>query len=298
MPYLYKPRHSPTKPTSARRLPIAAASAVLAVAAGVGVAALQQSGGAATTATAADAQSLSEAESSAGAATAAELARQRGQAPPDPAKTGTKGGTATTGKPTAAAKAAPTPAATTAAAAPSPSAPASTAPPAQKDVSYQFAWQENYYFCGPAATRIALTARGLTPSQSEVAQKLGTTVNGTNSADDTTRALNGYLGTSFYKSHFIRGQSATQSDVDQLRADLVNAISQGYAVVANIAGSTTDENGHAHSYPDGHFLTVVGYRDNGQIAQIADPADALGVGSYPLTTAKLADWIALRGYSA
>ncbi|MEV8517820.1 C39 family peptidase [Dactylosporangium sp. NPDC051484] len=286
MTYLYKPRHSGRVPRF-RRIHVVAVAAGLAAAAGIGAAALQQSS---TPASAAGTQTLTGAESTVtlGDAPAARQ-KQRDQAVPDAASV-PKAGAA---KPTATAQAgvgttstAPPPAAT------------STAPPQQKELSYQFAWQENYYFCGPAATRIALTARGVFQSQSQVAQSLGTTVNGTNSAEDTTRALNSSTGTSFYKSHFITGQTATQADVDQLKAAVLNAINHGYAVVANIAGSTVDDAGHGHSYPGGHFLTIVGYRDGGQTVKIADPADAQGAGSYMLSLDKMADWIAQRGYSA
>src|SRR5690348_6255911 len=63
-------------------------------------------------------------------------------------------------------------------------------------LSYSFQWQQNYYYCGPAATRIALTARGYYYSQDYLAGQLGTTKYGTNSAADTTRVLNslGYTG--------------------------------------------------------------------------------------------------------
>ncbi|WP_433048160.1 C39 family peptidase [Dactylosporangium sp. CS-033363] len=180
---------------------------------------------------------------------------------------------------------------------PEPSATPSQAP-ADKELQYQFAWQENYYYCGPAATRIALTARGLFPSQDQVAQNLGTTESGTNSSDDTTRTLNALTGSGFYTAHFIRGQSATADDVEQLRQSVVKAVSQGYAVVANIAGSTVDDGGHAHAYPGGHYLTIVGYYNNGATVKIADPADATGVGSYHLSVQSMANWIALRGYAA
>ncbi|MER7275884.1 C39 family peptidase [Dactylosporangium sp. NPDC000244] len=176
--------------------------------------------------------------------------------------------------------------------------PAAPAAPAQLDLKYQFAWQENYYFCGPAATRIALTARNMFPSQSQVAQSLGTTENGTNSSDDTTRALNAYTGSNFYTAHFIRGQSASAADTAELKQAVVHAISQGYAVVANIAGSTVDDAGNSHAYPGGHYLTIVGYTNGGDTVRIADPADALGVGSYTLSVQRMADWTAQRGYAA
>nr|MDT0661295.1 C39 family peptidase [Micromonospora sp. DSM 115978] len=60
-----------------------------------------------------------------------------------------------------------------------------------REVRYEYRKQENYYYCGPAATRIALSAAGAAPSQDEVAKLLGTTEAGTNSAEDVTRVLNG-----------------------------------------------------------------------------------------------------------
>lgn len=284
MKHLYKPRHL-TNVQSSRRLPIVAASAVLVAAASIAGMALHQSS---TPVRTADAQTLTNVDPSRADNAQAARSQQRTQTRPEAETTSPKAGSSS---PSA------RPAGTTAAPA-SPTSPSTAAAPASKELSYQFKWQENYYFCGPAATRIALTARALFPSQSEVAQSLRTTVNGTNSADDTTRALNAYTKSSFYKSHFVSGQAANQADIDRLRADVINAITNGYAVVANIAGSTVDKDGDSHSYPGGHFLTVVGYSDGGQTVRIADPADAHGVGSYMLSTVNLANWVALRGYSA
>lgn len=290
MSYLYKPRHQNPSPSRSRVLPIAAAAAVLAVTLVAGVAVRASGPG-----PLADAQSLTAAEPSRSGVAQAARDRQRTQAAPD--------GAAAPSKAAGAAPSAPAPAnapsnAPTNAPSNAPAGTTGPAAPAAKELAYRFAWQENFYFCGPAATRIALTARSMYPSQSEVAQSLRTTVNGTDSADDTTRALNAYTKTSFYKSHYITGQSATQTEIDRMQADIVNAITNGYAVVANITGSTVDDKGGSHSYPGGHYLTVVGYSNGGKTVKIADPADALGVGSYTLTTAKLAHWTALRGYSA
>ncbi|GAA0713584.1 C39 family peptidase [Dactylosporangium roseum] len=296
MSYQYKARHSqnPADPVSpSRRLPLVAASAALVAAAAAGLTIYHS----ASAVPAPDAQTWATVADPSQLADPAARNRELRQAAPEAAtsvpKTGASSAPARRGATTAPPAAAKAPSAQG-----TPSAQASPAAPAAKTLSYQFQWQENFYFCGPAATRIALTSRGLQPSQSEVAQSLRTTVNGTNSADDATRALNALTGGSFYKSRFIGTQAATQADMDRLRADVVHAISNGYPVVANIAGSTVDNDGIAHSYPGGHFLTVVGYSDAGQNVTIADPADARGVGRYTLTTVKLAHWIALRGYSA
>jgi Peptidase_C39 like family len=194
---------------------------------------------------------------------------------------GTKGATA---QPSAAASAS--------AAAAAPSA------PAQAELPYEFQLQTTFYYCGPAATRIAATVRGLVPSQDDTATALGTTVNGTNSAFDVARVLNHVTGTSFYHATSIPDQAATPAQMDQLQADVVHAVSNGYAVVANIIGTAWDTNGVAHSYDGGHYLTVVGYQDQGRLVKIADPANVVGDGTYWMTTINLADWAATRGYAS
>src|SRR5690242_15821715 len=83
-----------------------------------------------------------------------------------------------------AASASATPAAS---ASPTPAAAPAPPPPSEKELGYQFQLQPNFYYCGPAATRIAASALGLTPSQDDLASLLGTTVNGTNSAFDIAR---------------------------------------------------------------------------------------------------------------
>lgn len=192
---------------------------------------------------------------------------------------------AATAQPSAAASQAPT-------AAPAPP------PPVQAQLPYQFQLQTTYYYCGPAATRIAATARGLVPSQDDAAAALGTTVNGTNSAFDVARVLNDVTKTSFYHATSIPGQAATPPQMDQLQADVVHAVSNGYAVVANIVGTAWDTDGVAHSYDGGHYLTVVGYQDQGRLVKIADPADMVGDGTYWMTTINLANWAATRGYAS
>ena len=175
---------------------------------------------------------------------------------------------------------------------------ASASIPTEKVLSYQFQWQANGYYCGPAAVRIALTARGYTYSQSTLAAALGTTTNGTNSAADTTRVLNNKGNTSFYETKWIPGSYATSTEKARLKYDVTYDIPRGYPLVVNIVGTAVDTDGDAHSYSGGHYMTVVGYNNSGDIVKLADPADANGYGWYWMTTNRLADWIALRGYSA
>jgi hypothetical protein len=169
---------------------------------------------------------------------------------------------------------------------------------AAKTLKHSTTLQPNYYFCGPAATHNALTALGSAPSMYKLAEKMGTTTAGTNSAHDITRALNAQVGEKRYKTTEISGQKATAQQIAQLKADVVASISDGDPIVANIAGTVTDKAGDVHSYEGGHYIAVVGYSDKGETVTIADSADAVGSPEYKLSTKTLAHWIATRGYSS
>ncbi|MFY1699175.1 MULTISPECIES: C39 family peptidase [unclassified Solwaraspora] len=165
-----------------------------------------------------------------------------------------------------------------------------------REVRVQYEAQPNFYYCGPAATRIALTAQGKAPSQDEVAGKLGTTEAGTDSAEETTRVLNEMTGDDEYETTAIGADAAKPEHVEKLRADVREAVDDDRAVVANIMGTATDVDGVAHSYEGGHYLTVTGYRDGGDTVKIADPY--FEGQEYWMDLDALADWVAARGYSS
>ena len=168
--------------------------------------------------------------------------------------------------------------------------------PRDKAVTVDYQPQTTFYYCAPAATQIAASAQGHNLSQDDLAGKLGTTVNGTNSAQDTTRVLNTVVGSDAYHTTAIPG-TPNQAQVDQVQADVMQSLNGGRAVVANIAGATTDVTGAAHDFPGGHYLTVVGYHDNGGTVEISDPADVNGASDYWISTSNLANWMATHGYS-
>jgi len=170
--------------------------------------------------------------------------------------------------------------------------------PVKRSIKHDPALQPNGYYCGPAATRIALSALKKAPSQDRLAKELGTTRAGTNSVDDITRVLNRELGANRYHATKISNEKATARQVAKLRADIVAAIAKGEPVVANIAGAVTDNAGARHAYMGGHYLTVVGYENNGKTVRITDPADRMGGNTYKMSITKLADWVASRGYSS
>ncbi|MEU5671893.1 C39 family peptidase [Micromonospora sp. NPDC047753] len=169
-------------------------------------------------------------------------------------------------------------------------------PPATKVLDYDYEAQNTYYNCGPAATRNALSAAGIDRTQEELGAELGTTEMGTNSAEDTTRVLNAEVKGSPYRTRMFPG-APSPAQMDRLQADVVKAVTDGRGVVANVVGDAVDTNGGWHSYGGGHYIAVVGYKDNGRTVRIADSANPADP-SYWITTIDLANWITSRGYSA
>ncbi|WP_030274155.1 C39 family peptidase [Micromonospora globosa] len=135
----------------------------------------------------------------------------------------------------------------------------------ERELDVRYEAQPNFYFCGPAAA--------ITP------------------------VLNKETGTKdAYKSVEISTPKADDKQTDTLRADIVKTVDAGRAVVANIAGTATDTDGTTHSFEGGHYISVIGYRDNGNTVTIADSADPT-TATYRMNIDNLADWIATRGYS-
>jgi hypothetical protein len=171
-------------------------------------------------------------------------------------------------------------------------------PDAGQVTGYEALLQPNAFYCGPAATRIALTAHGYRPSFDELAQALGTTTHGTASIFEVTRVLNGVYGNERYKSVELSHKGATGRQIKNLRSDVMKAVNQGDPVVANIIGTVTDTAGEVHSYDGGHYLTITGYTDGGRTLTVTDPADSVGSNEYHVPLRVMADWISSRGYAA
>jgi hypothetical protein len=171
------------------------------------------------------------------------------------------------------------------------------APPAKKELAYAYAAQINGWYCGPAAARIALTTRHVFPSQDNLAGRLGTTMNGTNSSQDIARVLNALTQKWNYQATSIPTKSPSNQQVNQLRANVVRAISHGYGVVANVSGGAQDVKGNWYSFPGGHYIAVMGYQNKGGLIKIADPANPYAA-SYWMTALSLAQWVGTRGYAA
>ncbi|WP_174537930.1 C39 family peptidase [Micromonospora chalcea] len=168
----------------------------------------------------------------------------------------------------------------------------------ERELDVRYEAQPNFYFCGPAAARNALSVQGKNIDVHAMAEEMGTTEAGTNSINDITPVLNKETGKDVYKSTEIPMDKARDHDkVDKLRTDVVKTVDDGRAVVANIAGTATDTDGTTHSFEGGHYISVVGYRDDGKTVTIADSANPTQA-SYRMDVDELARWIASRGYSS
>ncbi|WP_433532134.1 C39 family peptidase [Micromonospora sp. CA-263727] len=167
----------------------------------------------------------------------------------------------------------------------------------ERELNVRYEAQPNYYYCGPAATRNALSVQGKDINVDTMAKEMGTTEAGTNSINDITPVLNKETGKDVYRSVEITAAKADAKQVDKLREDIVRTVDDGRAVVANIAGTTTDTDGTTHSFEGGHYISVVGYRDGGKTVTIADSANP-DQASYRMSVDNLANWIATRGYTA
>ncbi|WP_343446061.1 C39 family peptidase [Micromonospora schwarzwaldensis] len=165
----------------------------------------------------------------------------------------------------------------------------------ERELDVRYEAQPNFYYCGPAAARNAISVLGKNIDVHAMAREMGTTENGTNSINDITPVLNKETGKT-YRSVEIKDPKANDTQTDKLRADIVRTVDDGRAVVANIAGTTTDTDGSTHSFEGGHYISVVGYQNNGTTVTIADSANP-DTASYRITVDNLADWIATRGYS-
>ncbi|MEU4759597.1 C39 family peptidase [Micromonospora tulbaghiae] len=167
----------------------------------------------------------------------------------------------------------------------------------ERELDVRYEAQPNFYFCGPAAARNALSVQGKNIDVHAMAKEMGTTEAGTNSINDITPVLNKETGASnAYKSVEISTPKADDKQTDTLRTDVVKTVDAGRAVVANIAGTATDTDGTTHSFEGGHYISVIGYRDDGHTVTIADSADP-NTATYRMSIDNLADWIATRGYS-
>ncbi|WP_409055724.1 C39 family peptidase [Streptomyces sp. SYP-A7185] len=164
-------------------------------------------------------------------------------------------------------------------------------------VDYQV--QETGYWCGPAATRIALSARIAPPGQGALAAQLGTTEAGTDHISQVTGVLNANLGTGWYETKEMPNDPPTQAQKDLLWNDVVLDIDNNYPLVTNIVAPPGNQPpGYPSDQTIYHYFTVIGYDDANRTVLIADPASFGGNQIYWLSFDQLATLIPPKGYAA
>lgn len=163
-------------------------------------------------------------------------------------------------------------------------------------VDIDFEYQQTSYWCGPAATRIALSARGVAVTQQQMANELPTSEAGTDWIGQVTRVMSSYVG--WYETKEMPDDPPTQAQSDLLWSDITYDLDRGYALVTNIVAPPGN---HPPGYPDTtiwHYFTVIGYNAASSEVLIADPAGFNPEPSYWLTFDQLASLIPPKGYSA
>ncbi|QPP06293.1 C39 family peptidase [Streptomyces bathyalis] len=170
---------------------------------------------------------------------------------------------------------------------------------ASKTLEVEYQVQETGYWCGPAATRIALSARIAPPSQADLAVQLGTTENGTDDISQVTGVLNANLGSSDYESKYMPDDPPSQQQKDLLWQDITAGIDSNLPLVTNIVAPPGNQPpGYPPDQTIYHYFTVIGYDDANSSVLIADPASFSGNQIYWLSFDQLASLIPPKGYAA
>ena len=95
-------------------------------------------------------------------------------------------------------------------------------------VVQQYSWD-----CGPASAQIILAAKGIDKTEDYLIQQIGTTVNGTNSADCIVPVLNALLPGSGYSSVWLQNDPPSQDQIEALWTNVKGSIDSGYGTILN-----------------------------------------------------------------
>jgi hypothetical protein len=174
-----------------------------------------------------------------------------------------------------------------------------TPAPAEKVLDHDYQVQETGYWCGPAATRIALSVRMSPPNQQTLANQLGTTVNGTDWIGQITQVLNNRLGGQYYETTEMPNDPPTAAQRDELWRDVRFSIDADFPIVANIVAPPGNQPpGYPANQTIYHYFAVVGYNTDKREVFIADSANFSGNQHYWLTLDQLSTLIPPKGYSS
>lgn len=174
----------------------------------------------------------------------------------------------------------------------------------ERILDHTYSVQETGWWCGPASTQIALTARGIDVLERELVGELEwlegnqfDDQDGTDSITQVSTVLARRTGQP-YVTVQIPNDPPSGAQVGRLWDDVVGSIDGGNAVVANIVAVP---NNRPPGYPPStiyHYVTIVGYDDHTRSVYVADPARFGGIEHYWLTVAMMASLITPKGYAA
>lgn len=147
----------------------------------------------------------------------------------------------------------------------------------QSVVPQQYAWD-----CGPASAQVVLNSLGIIKSEDELVSLIGTTVNGTDSIDQVTKALQALVPAAEYTTVAMPSDPPTQAQQDALWANVVQSIDAGYGLVMNWVAPASNypvgvDGSPSPDYSGGtvyHYVPCMGYNDADRALYIADPGFA------------------------
>ena len=130
--------------------------------------------------------------------------------------------------------------------------------------------QETGYWCGPASTQVTLNAQGVSVSEQQLANEMGTDMDGTDDISLIADVLRSYVPAADYRDLHINNDPPTAAEKDALWAHLVNSINSGHGMVMNwvappgnypvgIKGSPSPSYGGGTVF---HYVAAMGYDDN------------------------------------
>lgn len=166
---------------------------------------------------------------------------------------------------------------------------------AEHKVKFEHVVQPNFFWCGPCAVHMAITAKGGSPGLEALANQLGTTEDGTNFGAIAPVLTKNIPGAT-YREQWIAGHDATPEEKALFWDRVKKNVDTGFATVCNwVVPPGSYPNGYQNGGTIWHFTTVVGYNDKRELL-IADSANFNGVGVYWVPSDRVATLCAERGY--
>lgn len=174
------------------------------------------------------------------------------------------------------------------------------------DYVHDFTTQDTPYFCGPASTQtVVMEETRHLYSEQELAQKLGTTVNGTNDISLFPAVLNELIPGAQYTHKYMPNDPPTAGERETLWNDIVNSIDAGHGVIANIVAPPSNypkatKGGVSPAYRGGtvyHYLAVMGYDDDGINRDLWIVDSGFSPFEYYVSLEQLATLIPPKGYA-